>query len=116
MTARTPARAEVVGSLLRPPALRAAVNAFYEIGHSAVLPEERAKDRTALREREDEAIRQTVRRQIDLGLDVVTDGEFRRWMFLNSFYDAVEGFRTDNVVRFRNRRGEEVPLSVHEIV
>ena len=57
-----------------------------------------------------------VRRQIDLGLDVVTDGEFRRWMFLNSFYDAVEGFRTDNVVTFRNARGEDVPLRVHEIV
>jgi 5-methyltetrahydropteroyltriglutamate--homocysteine methyltransferase len=47
---------------------------------------------------------------------VITDGEFRRWMFLNSFYDAVEGFRTDNVVHFRNARGEEVPLAVHEIV
>jgi 5-methyltetrahydropteroyltriglutamate--homocysteine methyltransferase len=57
-----------------------------------------------------------VRRQIDLGLDVVTDGEFRRWMFMNSFYDAVEGFRTDNVVHFRNARGQDVPLSVHEIV
>ena len=117
MTApRRPARAEVVGSLLRPPALKSAVDAFYETGHSAVLLEERAKDRTALRELEDAAVRDAVRRQIDLGLDVVTDGEFRRWMFLNSFYDAVEGFRTDNVVRFRNRRGEEVPLSVHEIV
>ena len=77
---RHPARAEVVGSLIRPPA------------------------------------REAVRRQIDLGLDVVTDGEFRRWMFLNSFYDAVEGFRTDNVVNFRNARGEDVPLRVHEIV
>ena len=37
-------------------------------------------------------------------------------MFLNSFYDAVEGFRTDNVVHFRNARGEDVPLAVHEIV
>jgi 5-methyltetrahydropteroyltriglutamate--homocysteine methyltransferase len=37
-------------------------------------------------------------------------------MFLNSFYDAVEGFRTDNVVHFRNARGQDVPLSVHEIV
>lgn len=116
MTARTPARAEVVGSLLRPPGLRAAVDAFYEVGHSAVLAEERGKDRSSLRELEDVAIRDAVRRQIDFGLDVVTDGEFRRWMFLNSFYDAVEGFRTDNVVRFRNRRGDEVPLSVHEIV
>ncbi|HEU4832195.1 MAG TPA: hypothetical protein VFU18_05750, partial [Actinomycetota bacterium] len=38
-------------------------------------------------------------------------GEFRRWMFLNSFYDAVEGFRTDNVVTFRNARGEDVPCA-----
>ena len=113
---RTPARAEVVGSLLRPPELRAAVEGFYEAGHSAVLPEERAKDRAALSGLEDRAIREAVRRQIDLGLDVVTDGEFRRWMFLNSFYDAVEGFRTDNVVHFRNARGDDVPLSVHEIV
>ena len=113
---RHPARAEVVGSLLRPPALRRAVEAFYGEGHSAVLAQERAKDRTELTQLEDQAIRGAVRRQVDLGLDVVTDGEFRRWMFLNSFYDAVEGFRTDNVVRFRNARGEDVPLRVHEIV
>ncbi len=105
-----------MGSLLRPPALRHAVDAFYEEGHSAVLPEERAKDRSALGEQEDAAIREAVKRQIDLGLDVVTDGEFRRWMFLNSFYDAVEGFRTDNVVHFRNARGDDMPLAVHEIV
>jgi 5-methyltetrahydropteroyltriglutamate--homocysteine methyltransferase len=113
---RRPARAEVVGSLLRPPTLRRAVETFYEEGHSAVLDEERKKDRTALTDIEDDAIRDVVQRQIDLGLDVVTDGEFRRWMFLNSFYDAVEGFRTDNVVHFRNARGEDMPLSVHEIV
>ncbi|MGH2634832.1 MAG: hypothetical protein ACRDHU_01585 [Actinomycetota bacterium] len=113
---RTPARAEVVGSLLRPPELRRAVEAFYEEGHSAVLPDERAKDRTALRELEDAAIREAVWRQVDLGLDVVSDGEFRRWMFMNSFYDAVEGVRTGKVVRFRNDRGEDVELHVHEIV
>ena len=113
---RRPARAEVVGSLLRPAALRRAVEAFYEEGHSAVLNEERGKDRSALTHIEDDAIRDVVQRQIDIGLDVVTDGEFRRWMFLNSFYDAVEGFRTDNVVHFRNARGEDMPLSVHEVV
>ncbi len=115
-TPRRPARAEVVGSLLRPPKLRAAVEAFYEPGHSAVLADERAKDRSELEHLEDDAIDEAVRRQIDLGLDVVTDGEFRRWMFLNSFYDAVEGIRTDNVVSFHNARGEDVPLSVHEVV
>src|SRR2546422_2044126 len=111
-----PARAEVVGSLLRPPALKAAVEAFYEPGHSAALAEERARNRTALTELEDEAIRAAVRRQIDIGLDVVTDGEFRRWMFMNSFYDAVSGVRTGKVVRFRNDRDEAVELNVHEIV
>jgi len=116
VTGRTPARAEVVGSLLRPPSLRREVEGFYGEGHSAVLADEREKDRTGLRALEDQAIRDVVRRQVELGLDVVTDGEFRRWMFLNSFYDAVEGFRTDNVVTFRNARGEEVPLRVHEIV
>jgi 5-methyltetrahydropteroyltriglutamate--homocysteine methyltransferase len=113
---RRPARAEVVGSLLRPPLLSQSIDAFYERGHSAVLTEEREKDRTALRELEDAAIRDVVRRQIDIGLDVVTDGEFRRWMFMNSFYDAVSGVRTGKSVTFRNDRGEGVELAVHEIV
>ena len=116
MTGRRPARAETVGSLLRPPALRAAMEAFYAPGHSAVLDEERARDRTELSALEDESIRDAVTRQIDAGLDVVTDGEFRRWMFMNSFYDAVEGVRTGKTVTFRNDRGEDVPLNIHEIV
>jgi 5-methyltetrahydropteroyltriglutamate--homocysteine methyltransferase len=116
VTGRTPPRAEVVGSLLRPPALRAAIEAFYEPGHSAALDEERAKDRGALRAAEDDAIREAVRRQRDCGLDVITDGEFRRWMFMNSFYDAVSGVRTGKTVTFCNDRDEHVELSVHEIV
>jgi 5-methyltetrahydropteroyltriglutamate--homocysteine methyltransferase len=116
VTGRTPARAEVVGSLLRPAALRTAIDRFYEPGHSAALDEERANDRTALQEAEDDAIREAVRRQRDCGLDVITDGEFRRWMFMNSFYDAVSGVRTGKTVTFRNDRGEDVELAVHEIV
>jgi 5-methyltetrahydropteroyltriglutamate--homocysteine methyltransferase len=113
---RTPARAETVGSLLRPPKLRAAIDAFYEPGHSAMLAEERDRDRSALTAAEDEAIRDAVQLQIDCGLDVVTDGEFRRWMFMNSFYDAVSGVRTGKTVTFRNDRDEEIELNVHEIV
>jgi 5-methyltetrahydropteroyltriglutamate--homocysteine methyltransferase len=115
-TARRPARAEVVGSLLRPARLRRAIEGFYEAGHSAILAEERRKDPSTLREVEDAAIREAVRRQIDLGLDVVTDGEFRRWMFMNSFYDAVSGIRTGKTVTFHNARGEDVELAVHEVV
>jgi methionine synthase II (cobalamin-independent) len=114
--ARAPARAETVGSLLRPPALRDAIERFYEKGHSATLDEERAKDPSALRAAEDEAIREAVRRQIECGLDVITDGEFRRWMFMNSFYDAVSGVLTGKTVRFRNDLGQDAELNVHEIV
>jgi 5-methyltetrahydropteroyltriglutamate--homocysteine methyltransferase len=113
---RSPARAETVGSLLRPATLRAAIDAFYEPGHSATLAEERELDRSALTAIEDDAIRAAVQRQIDCGLDVVTDGELRRWMFMNSFYDAVDGVRTGKMVAFRNDRGEDVRLNIHEIV
>lgn len=112
---RRPARAEIVGSLLRPPALRSAIDSVYEPGHHALLAEERAKDLSALHEAEDAAVRDAVRHQIDLGLDVVSDGEFRRWMFTNSFYDAVEGVTTDNEVEFTNARGEAVALTIHRV-
>jgi 5-methyltetrahydropteroyltriglutamate--homocysteine methyltransferase len=113
---RIPARAETVGSLLRPAKLRAAIDAFYEPGHSATLAEERDRDRSELTALEDEAIRAAVQRQIGCGLDVVSDGELRRWMFMNSFYDAVDGVRTGKTVAFRNDHGEDVRLNVHEIV
>jgi 5-methyltetrahydropteroyltriglutamate--homocysteine methyltransferase len=101
-TARRPARAEVVGSLLRPPELRAAVKERSDPAHLGAVA--------------DAAIERVVQRQIEIGLDVVSDGEFRRWMFLNSFYDAVEGIATDrSAVEFTNERGETVVLTVPSI-
>jgi 5-methyltetrahydropteroyltriglutamate--homocysteine methyltransferase len=88
---RTPARSDQVGSFLRPPALLEEIHRVYERGHTTLHEEERAKDRSRLRALEDEAIRAVVAQQIDAGLDVLTDGEFRRVLFTNSFYDAVEG-------------------------
>jgi 5-methyltetrahydropteroyltriglutamate--homocysteine methyltransferase len=114
--ARTPPRAEVIGSLLRPARLKRAIEDVYLAGHTAVLAEERSADRSQLRAEEDAAVAEVVRRQIGLGLDVVTDGEFRRWMFMNSFYDAVDGVRTGKTVSFRNDRDDDVQLHVHEIV
>jgi 5-methyltetrahydropteroyltriglutamate--homocysteine methyltransferase len=99
---RSPARAEVVGSLLRPPELLAAVEKRSDPAHLGTVA--------------DAAIERVVRRQVDIGLDVVSDGEFRRWMFLNSFYDAVEGIATDrSEVEFRNELGETVVLTVPSI-
>lgn len=102
MAARSPARAEVVGSLLRPPELQAAVVERRDAAH--------------LGEIADRAIERVVARQVELGLDVVSDGEFRRWMFLNSFYDAVDGVATDRQeAEFRNAAGETVVLTVPSI-
>lgn len=113
---RSPARAEVVGSLLRPDSLKTAVDSFYANGHGAVQDEERAKDAKELHRVEDSAISEVVRRQVDLGLDVVTDGEFRRYMFLNSFWDAVRGFSTrNNPIEFRDGSGDVVVWNVHRV-
>ena len=102
MAVRSPARAEVVGSLLRPPELLAAVDSRSDPVHLGAAA--------------DAAVERVVRRQADIGLDVVSDGEFRRWMFLNSFYDAVEGVATDrSAVEFGNDRGEAVVLMVPSI-
>jgi 5-methyltetrahydropteroyltriglutamate--homocysteine methyltransferase len=102
MARRRPARAEVVGSLLRPPELRTAVETRSDPVHLGAVA--------------DAAIERAVKRQIEIGLDVVSDGEFRRWMFLNSFYDAVEGIATDrSAVEFTNDRGETVVLTVPSI-
>ena len=71
--------------------------------------EERAKDRSRLDEIADEEIRRVVARQIEIGLDVVTDGEFRRVLYTNSLQDAIEGLRPGPKGRvFTTAGGEEV--------
>jgi 5-methyltetrahydropteroyltriglutamate--homocysteine methyltransferase len=75
-------RTDVVGSLLRPPRLKEARSRFDDSGITA----------EALRTIEDEAVREAVRLQENVGLDVVTDGEMRRLNFQDSFGASVEGF------------------------
>lgn len=73
-TARPPFRADQVGSLLRPASL-AQLRARWKAGEVAA---------EALRAAEDAAIADAVRRQQDIGLQAVTDGEFRRdWWHLD---------------------------------
>jgi len=72
----------VVGSLLRPASLKDARRRYDEGEIGA----------DGLRRIEDEAIRQAVRLQEQAGLDVVTDGEFRRLNFQDSFGASVTGF------------------------
>jgi 5-methyltetrahydropteroyltriglutamate--homocysteine methyltransferase len=82
-----------VGSLLRPTELYAEIERVYAPQHTALLAEEREQDLSHLHELEDACIRSAVERQLDIGLEVVTDGEFRRFMFTGSFYDSVDGLQ-----------------------
>ena len=77
-------RTDVVGSLLRPDGLKQARRRF-DAGEL---------DADGLREVEDAAIRDAVALQERAGLGVVTDGEFRRLNFQDSFGACVEGFRS----------------------
>ncbi len=78
---RPPFRADQVGSLLRPDWLAAARQQFKR-GEIAA---------PALREFEDKAVLEAVRRQQDIGLLAVTDGEFRRdWWHLD-FLGQLDG-------------------------
>jgi 5-methyltetrahydropteroyltriglutamate--homocysteine methyltransferase len=113
---RLPARAEIVGSLLRPPRLLEAAARVYEPGHLVMYDEERERDRTELDRIAEEEIRRVVRRQVDAGLDVVSDGEFRRLHFISSFHNAVHGFRSAPGRRFHNDRGEEVQVAEGHVV
>src|ERR1700685_4419929 len=75
-------RTDVVGSMLRPEAVKAARIAFDDGKISA----------DELHAIEDEAVREAVRVQENAVLDVVTDGEMRRLNFQDSFGASVEGY------------------------
>jgi 5-methyltetrahydropteroyltriglutamate--homocysteine methyltransferase len=86
-------RADHIGSLLRPKKLREAF---------------RAKSGIALKEIQDEAIRDVVRLQRDCGLQVVTDGEFRRISYWEKFVRLTNGLEVkDAVFTFHDAEGHE---------
>jgi len=108
-TARHPARSEHVGSLLRSPELASELDAVYDDRHTALLDEERARDLGALHAAEDACVEAVVRRQEEIGLDVIADGEVRRRMYTSSFYDAVEGLAPSPMtLEFRDGAGDVV--------
>jgi 5-methyltetrahydropteroyltriglutamate--homocysteine methyltransferase len=95
MSLRTkpPFRADHVGSLLRPDALKTA-------------RERRAKDEissAALRQVEDREIEAIIKKQEGVGLQSITDGEFRRsWWHLDFLWglDGVERYAMDSGIAF----------------
>lgn len=76
------AHTDHVGSLLRPPQL---LQAREDIIAGRITPAE-------FKHVEDGAVRDVVSMQEEVGLDVITDGEFRRLSFQAGMTEAVEGF------------------------
>jgi len=81
-TALHDVRIDQVGSLAGPPALRSALAAF----------DRGEVDAAAVARLMDEAISTSIARQEAIGLPVVSDGEYRRRNFQESFAAAVSGF------------------------
>ena len=93
-------RSDVVGSLLRPSYLKDARERHEkgQIGHSE------------FKTLEDRAVDEAVELQKRAGLEMLTDGEMRRYAFYGHLIDAVEGFDKFGgwAIPFRNEKGEEV--------
>jgi 5-methyltetrahydropteroyltriglutamate--homocysteine methyltransferase len=89
-------RADQVGSFLRPAELLAARQAGAAPAH--------------LRTLEDTHIRRVFAKQQELGVDVFTDGEFRRRNFMSDLTDAVEGFDLGGAVS-RSWQGAAVKVA-----
>jgi methionine synthase II (cobalamin-independent) len=95
---KPPFRADHVGSLLRPPELLDARERFAD---GQISAEE-------LRQVEDDAIRDVVRMQREVGLQSATDGEFRRASWHMDFIYSIEGIskaEDDLKISFRNPEG-----------
>src|SRR3954447_1636067 len=95
---KPPFRADHVGSLLRPPEL---LDAREKHAAGRLSDEE-------LRAAEDDAIRDVVRMQEEVGLQSATDGEFRRASWHMDFIYALDGISRasdDLKVHFKNAEG-----------
>jgi 5-methyltetrahydropteroyltriglutamate--homocysteine methyltransferase len=100
MTLRTtpPFRADHVGSFLRPKFLLDAREQFFIKGEITA---------GQLRAVEDKAIAEIIQFQQDVGLQSITDGEFRRTYFHIDFLDQLGGVKTDIPVTIKKPDGTE---------
>src|SRR5260370_27745640 len=98
----TDVRAEVVGSLLRPQYLALARQQL-EAGELA------PSDYKAV---EDRAVDEAIELQTSAGIDVITDGEQRRYAFYGHLVDSVSGFDKLGgwAIPFRDEKGGQLEL------
>jgi 5-methyltetrahydropteroyltriglutamate--homocysteine methyltransferase len=95
-------RSDVVGSLLRPAYLKEARDQFAE----GKLTDQEFK------KVEDRAVDECIDLQIRAGIEIITDGEVRRYAFYGHLIDAVEGFDKYGgwAIPFRDDKGEQLLL------
>ncbi len=95
-------RSDVVGSLLRPSYLKEA-RERHEAGELSQSAFKRAEDR---------AVDEAIALQIRSGVEMITDGEMRRYAFFGHLIDAVEGFDKFGgwAIPFRNEKGEKLVM------
>ena len=109
---KPPFRAEHVGSLKRPERLQRAREKL--LGPQPLDNNLAAHDNAELRAIEDETINEVIKAQEDVGLNVVTDGEFRRrtwWTdFILGFEGTAENTGTDSPIVVVDKTGHRRPL------
>jgi len=95
-------RSDVVGSLLRPAYLKQA-RELHDAGELADA---------AFKQIEDRAVDEAVDVQTRAGIEVITDGEVRRYAFYGHLIDAVEGFDKYGgwAIPFHDEKGEKLVL------
>ena len=96
-----PFRADHVGSLLRPAEVMEARHKFYTDAPSISAEE--------LKAIEDAAIADVIKMQEDLGLQVATDGEFRRYFWHYDFMGMLTGFELDKRDEGVQFAGTQIP-------
>lgn len=64
---------------------------------------------TDIRETFDDAVNLAIRDQERAGVDVITDGEMRRWMFVQGFYDSFTGLEQIPPLRTQGVYGYDSP-------
>jgi 5-methyltetrahydropteroyltriglutamate--homocysteine methyltransferase len=99
---RPPFRADHIGSLLRPPALR---QVFRRRAGNEIGEDEFARI-------QDDCVRAAVRMKEETGLEVVTDGEFRRGSYWGRFVERTKGLEVrPALLKFRDDHGHEVDFT-----
>jgi 5-methyltetrahydropteroyltriglutamate--homocysteine methyltransferase len=95
----------VVGSYATPSWLYSALDDIHESKYGL----------TDIQETFDDAVNMAIRDQERAGVDVITDGEMRRWMFVQGFYKYFQGLEPEEPLRKMGVYGYDSPVRYHPV-